>query len=201
MALIGIADYGVGNLMSVSNALRYIGLDSEIISDPYKLNRADGIILPGVGAFPAAAKCLEESGFVPVLKEQAEQKPLLGICVGMQLLFTVGYEFEKCPGLDLIPGEIRKLATVRKLPHIGWNRLSIRRDTPLLEGLDSDTYVYFVHSFGAVMERETDLIAETDYGAAVTAAVGRGNVYGCQFHPEKSGDAGLQILRNFGRMI
>ena len=199
MALIGIVDYGVGNLMSVANALRFIGLESAIIADPQDLDRTDGVILPGVGAFPAAARSLEESGFVPVLKNL--NKPLLGICVGMQLLFTMGYEFETCPGLDLIPGEVHRLDTALKLPHIGWNHLEIRRETPLFRGLGSDTWVYFVHSFGAVSVLESDVIAETDYGVAVTAAVNRGNVYGTQFHPEKSGDTGLQMLRNFGDMI
>jgi len=199
MARIGIVDYGVGNLMSVTNALHFIGLESEIIADPQDLNRADGVILPGVGAFPAAARCLEESGFVPVLKNL--QKPLLGICVGMQLLFTMGYEFEPCPGLNLIPGEVHKIDTALKLPHIGWNRLKIRRETPLFQGLDSDIWVYFVHSFSAVSVPEPDVVAETDYGKTVTAAVNRGNVYGTQFHPEKSGDTGLQILRNFGDII
>lgn len=200
MSLIGIIDYGAGNLRSVSNALSFLGIDSEIISDPKEMDKADGIILPGVGAFSAAVKCLDESGFTQPIKEQAKRKPLLGICVGMQMLFTAGYEFRPCNGLNLIDGEVRRIDTPLKLPHIGWNSLDILHDCPILRGIDSGAYVYFVHSYSGNAQ-EDSIAATTQYGAAIAAVVHSGNVFGTQFHPEKSGDVGLEILRNFGDIL
>lgn len=197
MPLIGIVDYGAGNLMSVSNALDFLGFDNEIISEPKDITGADAIILPGVGAFPAAVECLEASGFMEVLKDNAASKPFLGICVGMQMLFNVSYEFRPCPGLDLIGGEVRKIETSLKLPHIGWNSLDIRRDCPILKGIKNGDFVYFVHSFAGHVKDSEVLAAVVDYGAEVTAVVQKGHVFGTQFHPEKSGEVGLQILRNF----
>lgn len=201
MSLIGIVDYGAGNLMSVSNALRYLGLSSEIIHDPMDIDRADAIILPGVGAFPAAVECLSSSGFMEVIKRQAEKKPLLGICVGMQMLFTTGYEFRPCDGLGLIGGEVKKIDTDLKLPHIGWNSLDIHVGSPILKGIDNGAYVYFVHSYAGLADDSEGLVASSNYGSKITAVVQKGSVFGCQFHPEKSGDVGLEILRNFGDMI
>lgn len=197
MPLIGIVDYGAGNLMSVMNALDFLGFDNEIISEPKRIERADAIILPGVGAFPAAVQCLEASGFMEVLKNQAARKPFLGICVGMQMLFNIGYEFRPCPGLGLIDGEVKRIETSLKLPHIGWNSLDIRRDCPILKGIENGDYVYFVHSFAGLVKDHDTLAAASDYGTEVTAAVQKGHVFGTQFHPEKSGEVGLQILRNF----
>jgi glutamine amidotransferase len=196
--LTAIVDYGVGNLMSVTNAMKYLGLDTQITSAPEELERADAIILPGVGAFPDAAERLRENGLDQVLIRQAEKKPILGICLGMQLLFDLGEEVRRTPGLGLIPGEVRRIETAEKLPHIGWNSLQFPNPSPLFCGLEEGAYVYFVHSYCGVAARPEDVIASTWYGADVVAAVGRGNVYGCQFHPEKSGEVGLQILRNFG---
>ena len=198
MSYTAIVDYGVGNLKSVTNAMRYLGLATCITSDPAELERAEAIILPGVGAFPDAADKLRGPGLDRVLVRQAAKKPILGICLGMQLLFDVGEEVRECSGLGLVHGSVRRIKTDRKLPHIGWNSLSLQNHSPLFQGLEEGAWVYFVHSFCGVAEHETDVIARTEYGPSLVAAVSHGNVYGCQFHPEKSGEAGLQILRNFG---
>ena len=193
-----IVDYGVGNLRSILNAMGYLGLESRITSDPGELERSNAIILPGVGAFPDAAERLRSQGLDRLLRAQAEKKPILGICLGMQLLFDRGEEGKPCEGLGLVSGTVTRIPTGEKLPHIGWNSLRFPNPSPLFQGLDEGVYVYFVHSYCGVAARESDVLAWTDYGVPVTAAVGRGSVYGCQFHPEKSGEVGLQILRNFG---
>ena len=198
MGYTAIVDYGVGNLKSVTNAMDYLGLKTCITSDPRELELADAVILPGVGAFPDAADKLRAAGLDRVLVAQAERKPILGICLGMQLLFTLGEEVRECEGLDLVSGCVRRIRTNLKLPHIGWNSLTYPNPSPLFRGVEEGSYVYFVHSFCGVAEDPATVIAQTDYGTPVVAAVQRGNVYGCQFHPEKSGEVGLQILRNFG---
>ena len=198
--LTAIVDYGVGNLRSIANAMDYLGLDTAVTADAGALERADAIILPGVGAFPDAAEKLRAAGLDRVLLAQAEKKPVLGICLGMQLLLDEGEEVRPCRGLGLVPGRVERIPTGLKLPHIGWNSLSLQNDAPLFRSLPQGAWVYFVHSYCAVPEREEDVIARTDYGASVVAAVRRGNVYGCQFHPEKSGEVGLQILKNFGEL-
>ena len=195
-----ILDYDVGNLKSVTNAMRYLGFDTRITSDPAELERADAIILPGVGAFPDAAEKLRVPGLDKTLLTQAEKKPILGICLGMQLLFDRGEEIRPCAGLGLVHGSVRRLETDRKLPHIGWNSLAFQNHSPLFRGLDDGVYVYFGHTFCGVADRESDVIARTEYGPSVVAAVSCGNVYGCQFHPEKSGETGLVILKNFGEL-
>lgn len=195
-----IVDYGVGNLKSVSNAMSYIGYQTRITGDWNELERADAIILPGVGAFPDAADKLRASGLDRALRIQSEKKPILGICLGMQLLFDGSDEGRPCDGLGLVPGWVKRIETGRKLPHIGWNSLAFQNDSPLFKGVDDGAYVYFVHSFCGMARQEAHVIARTEYGSSVVAAVGRGNVYGCQFHPEKSGDVGLQILKNFGEL-
>ena len=200
MGCIAIIDYGVGNLKSVSNALRYLGCESVITADPQELERADGVILPGVGAFPDAADKLRAAGLDQTVITQGQKKPVLGICLGMQLLLERGEEVRPCPGLGVVQGECAKIPTQEKLPHIGWNTLTFSHDSPLFHGLDQGTSVYFVHSFSAQDTSEAQVIATTDYGIPVTAAVQNGNFFGCQFHPEKSGDAGLHILRNFARL-
>ena len=193
-----IVDYGVGNLKSVTNAMDYLDLKTCITSDPNELERADAIILPGVGAFPDAADRLRASGLDQLLCREAKRKPILGICLGMQLLFERGEEVRNCDGLGLVSGSVRKIETDLKLPHIGWNSLTFPNPSPLFAGLEEGSYVYFVHSFCGVASDPSQIIAQTDYGVPVVAAVNHGNVYGCQFHPEKSGEVGLQILRNFG---
>ena len=202
MGYTAIIDYGVGNLKSVSNALAYLGVDSEITGDPCRLELADAIILPGVGAFPDAADKLRESGLEQILLRQAGNKPILGICLGMQLLFQWGEEGRRCEGLGLISGGVRRIETDLKLPHIGWNSLTFPRPSPLFRGLDEGCCVYFVHSFCGHTEDPDQEAAVTDYGGPVLAAVqdaARG-VFGCQFHPEKSGEAGLAILQNFAAL-
>lgn len=200
MSYTAIVDYGVGNLKSVANALSYIGQESRICDDARGLELADAIILPGVGAFPDAAERLRQSGLETVLKKQAEQKPILGICLGMQLLFQTGCEVRPCQGLGFVPGTVKRIETELKLPHIGWNSLRFYHDSPLFYGLDDGAYVYFVHSYCGLAQQVEQVIATTDYGSEVTAAVQNGYVFGTQFHPEKSGEVGLQILKNFGAL-
>ena len=200
MSYTAIVDYGVGNLKSVSNALAYLGQSSRITGDAGELELADAIILPGVGAFPDAADKLRSSGMEAALLNQVGRKPILGICLGMQLLFERGLEVRPCRGLGLIGGTVERIPTALKLPHIGWNSLHFQGDSPLFAGLDEGAYVYFVHSFYGAATRPEQVIAATDYGLPVTAAVSSGLVFGTQFHPEKSGEVGLQILRNFGAL-
>ena len=195
-----IVDYGVGNLKSVTNAMKYLGLETMITSDAKEMEMADAIILPGVGAFPDAAEKLRAPGLDKVLIKLAETKPILGICLGMQLLFDRGEEVRPCEGLGLVHGHIAKVQTEYKLPHIGWNSLNFQNNSPIFKGLDEGAYVYFVHSFCGYADREDDVIARTQYGPSVVAAVSHGNVFGCQFHPEKSGETGLMILKNFGEL-
>lgn len=198
MSCIAVVDYQVGNLMSVNNALNYLGFSTVVTSDADELRRADGLILPGVGAFPDAADRLRERGLMEVIREESKRKPLLGICLGMQLLFERGEEVRPAEGLGLIPGSVKRIETARKLPHIGWNSLTYPTPSPLFDGLPEDVYVYFVHSFCGCASNPADVIAVTEYGTTVTAAVQHGLVFGTQFHPEKSGDIGLAMLRNFG---
>ena len=200
MNITAIVDYGVGNLKSVTNAMEYLGLKTCITSDPKELERADAIILPGVGAFPDAADRLRASGLDALVCREARRKPILGICLGMQLLFARGEEVRDCEGLNLVSGCVRKIETDLKLPHIGWNSLTFQNDAPIFRGLEDGAWVYFVHSYCGVAASEEDVIARTEYGVSVVAAVRSGNVYGCQFHPEKSGETGLQILKNFGEL-
>lgn len=199
--MIAIVEYGAGNIFSVKNALDYLGLESKLTDSVEELEAADKIILPGVGAFPSAMKMLHEKGFVSVLQEQAKKKPLLGICLGMQMLLSRSYEFEECEGLGLIPGTVEKLeAPGLIIPHMGWNELEMQNPCPLLENLGEHPFVYFVHSYAAKCEQKY-LAADCVYGGRVPAMVyDGGNVYGAQFHPEKSGEVGLQILRNFGNL-
>ena len=196
--MIAIIDYGAGNICSVKNALDYLGFDSILTRDVSENKSADALILPGVGAFPAAMKMLVDSGLVDTIKEQAKQKPFLGICLGMQLLFEKSYEFEECKGLSLVQGYVDKITEPGLvIPHMGWNKLEFSQHSPLLNGLGNDEYVYFVHSYKAFCNDET-LFAFCDYGSRVPAVVGDGKfVFGCQFHPEKSGETGLKILKNF----
>lgn len=199
--MIAIVDYGAGNIFSVKNAMDYLRLPAELTSKADDIRNADGIILPGVGAFPWAMSMLTKSGLVEVIKEEAVKKPFLGICLGMQLIFSKGYEFEETDGLGLIDGQVRLMTPEGlSIPHIGWNRLEKNRECALLNGLGDDEYVYFVHSYAAECADE-DVAAYCEYGNRVTALVNRGTVYGAQFHPEKSGKTGLKILSNFAELI
>lgn len=202
--MIAILDYGAGNLFSVKNALNYIGESSIITSDVNEMERADALILPGVGAFPDAMKKLHDCGMVSAIKQSVKKKPLLGICLGMQALFEKGMEFSETQGLGLIPGTVDLIRfpqeQTKKLPHIGWNQLEIRQPSELLKGLRDGDCVYFVHSYMAYTDSQY-IAAECEYGARITAFVQNGNVYGAQFHPEKSGEVGLEILKNFGGLV
>lgn len=193
-----IIDYGAGNLFSVKNALDYLGIENKVTKNAEDLRAADRLILPGVGAFPDAMRMLGESGLVEVIKEEVQKKPLLGICLGMQMLFEKGYEFEETDGLGLIKGSV-KLMTPENLPipHIGWNELELNKPCKLLE--KGGEYVYFVHSYAADCPSE-NVAAYCDYGMKVPALVFNGNVYGAQFHPEKSGEAGIEMLKKFAQL-
>ena len=198
----GIIDYGVGNLFSLCSSCKAIGEEAFVSGDASQLAKADRLILPGVGAFEDAARKLNDSGMAEFVRQQAAAgKPLLGICLGMQLLFEKSYEYGCHEGLGLLKGQVvpmeGRLLETLKIPHMGWNALDVRRGT-LLEGL-SGQYVYFVHSFFAE-NCEDSLSAVTEYGIPITAAVEKGNVFGCQFHPEKSGNVGLSILRKFAEV-
>ena len=202
--MIAIVDYGVGNLFSLCSSFAAVGADAVVTADPAVIRSAEKIILPGVGAFGDAAAKLRESGLGEVVVEEAKRgKPLMGICLGMQLLFEKSFEYGEHDGLSLIPGVIRPIADVipkdLKIPHIGWNPLHIHRQSPLLKYVKEGDCVYFVHSFYAA-DCDDALLASAEYGAELTAAVAKGNVFGCQFHPEKSGNVGLSILRAFCEM-
>lgn len=201
--MIAIVDYGVGNLFSLKSSLNRIGAEAVVSGDAAVLKNADKILLPGVGAFEDAAKKLRESGLAEVVISEAKAgKPLLGICLGMQLLFEKSMEYGDHAGLGLLKGSIEDLTpdipSNLKVPHIGWNALNITRPHPLLKYVKDGDCVYFVHSFYAKPGANT--IATAEYGTDVTAAVADGNVMGCQFHPEKSGEVGLNILRAFCEM-
>lgn len=197
--MIAIIDYGAGNLFSVKNALDFLSVRSVITDSPDEIKKADKLILPGVGAFPDAMEMLKKKGMTEIIKEEAEKKPLLGICLGMQILFEKGYEFKETEGLGLIKGEVKKLKTEFKIPHMGYNELEINHSCPLLNGISEGDSVYFVHSFMAETD-EKFVSAYADYGVKVPALVFNNNVFGAQFHPEKSGSVGLKILDNFAKL-
>lgn len=200
MSYIAIVDYGAGNLMSVHNTLDYLGYENKIAASADVIENAAGVILPGVGAFPDAMAALTDSGLTEAVLKAAKEKPFLGICLGMQMLFEESDEVRPCRGLGLLPGRIERIETSLKLPQIGWNALDILRPNAMTEGLENGSYVYFVHSFMAKPSDENDLAAVTDYGTRVPAMVAQRNLFGCQFHPEKSGEVGLQMLRNFAKL-
>lgn len=205
--MIAIVDYGVGNLFSLQCSLNYLEIPNEITADPAVLAAADQVLLPGVGAFEDAIAKLKDSGLGTVLQDLAAAgKPILGICLGMQLLFDKSYEFGEFSGLGLIPGEVRSLKTALqlsgheyKVPQIGWNRLDKHQDSPLLAGVPENSYFYYVHSFYAT-NCEAHLVGTSEYGVAVPGIVQNQNVYGAQFHPEKSGQAGLALLKAFSEV-
>ncbi len=200
--MIAIIDYGVGNLFSLESSFGYIGKEAELTSDVSKIKSADRIILPGVGAFADAARKLRESGLADVVCEEAHSgKPLLGICLGMQMLFERSYEYGEHDGLGLIGGSVKPMKDIipvdMKIPQIGWNSLKFHGEkNELFKYINEGDFVYFVHSYYGA-DCDSSLIASTDYGARITAAVASGNIYGTQFHPEKSGEVGLNILRAF----
>ena len=202
--MIAIVDYGVGNLFSLKSSLAAIGAEVVVTKDAALLRSAHKLILPGVGAFEDAARKLRECGLDTVIKEEADRgKPILGICLGMQLLFEKSYEFGEHQGLGLIPGSVVPMAGFipdqLKIPHIGWNALRMKKSSPLFRFISEGDCVYFVHSYFAA-HCDDYVIADTEYGQWLTAAVQNSNVFGCQFHPEKSGSVGLNILRAFAEL-
>ena len=199
--MIRIIDYGVGNLFSLKSSLRAIGIDADYTGNPAEIRKADKLILPGVGAFRDAREALRSTGLDRVVQEEAGKgKPLMGICLGMQMFFDLSYEYGEYEGLGLIPGEIvpmeGRIPKDLPIPHIGWNELMLKQPSPLMKNTANGDYVYFVHSYYAETPAEY-VIATTDYGVEMTAAVQKDNVYGCQFHPEKSSEVGLSILKAF----
>ena len=202
--MIAIVDYGVGNLFSLVCSFQAIGVEAKLTKDKTEIQQAEKIILPGVGAFGDASERLFSSGLAEVVIEEAKRgKPVLGICLGMQLLFEKSYEYGVHKGLGLIKGDIRPIADVvpvgYKIPHIGWNALSFPKKNELFKSLSEGDCVYFVHSYYGA-NCDDSVIAKTEYGAVLTAAVANKNVYGCQFHPEKSGEVGLKILKAFAEL-
>jgi glutamine amidotransferase len=199
-AMIAIIDYDAGNLKSVEKALVSLGENPVISRDKEMLLSADKVILPGVGAFGEAMEKLHQYGLVEVIQKVAEKgTPLLGICLGLQLFFESSQELEGVKGLGLLPGKIIRFPETLglKVPHMGWNSLNIKPEAKLFNGINSGEYVYFVHSYYLEAGRQSDVAATAEYGLTFGASVERGNVFGCQFHPEKSSDTGLKILKNF----
>lgn len=201
--MIAIIDYGAGNLRSVELAFYRLGVPVRVTGDPSGILAADGVILPGVGAFADAMEALKNRNLIPVIQNAAASgRPFLGICLGMQALLEGSEEGSGVSGLALIPGVVRKLPDCGlKIPHVGWNSFRAKKDSPVFRGLPETPYAYFVHSFACEAAEPSDVLAETDYGVTFHSAVQRGNVIGVQFHPEKSGAAGQQILRNFADMV
>ncbi len=198
--MIAIIDYGMGNLRSVQKAFEFLGFEAVITDDVNVIEKADKVVLPGVGAFCDAIKTIREKGIDKVLKTVVENKtPLLGICLGMQMMFDKSYENGEYEGLGLIPGEVVRLPETEKIPQIGWNNLNIKMRSPLFEGLGDEPYVYFVHSY--YLETKAPVVSATCfYGKEIAVAAQKDNIFALQFHPEKSGDTGLKILENFGRL-
>lgn len=202
--MVAIIDYGAGNILSVQKALDHIGCGNVVTSDASVISAADGAILPGVGSFGDAMEHLAASGLVGAVKEfAASGKPFLGICLGLQVLFSSSEESPEAEGLALFPGSVRRFPADRglKIPHIGWNSISYDRECPLFRGLSEQPYVYFVHSYYLRAEDESIVSAVADYGIPFHAAVWKDNVFATQFHPEKSGSVGLQILNNFVELL
>ena len=199
--MIGIVDYGMGNLRSVEKAFQGMGFPVTVTSDPSVLQQVSGMVIPGVGAFPDAMDHLTRRRLIePIMAHVEKGKPLLGICLGMQVLFQEGYEGEKRQGLGILPGQVVKIPPGRKIPHMGWNRLTLLQDCPVLKGVPSGSYVYFVHSYFVDNLDAGHLAALTDYGLMLPAVVQKDRIFGLQFHPEKSSDTGLQMIKNFGEL-
>ncbi len=202
MTDIAIIDYGVGNLRSVERAFAATGNPATITDDSSVLRQAKGLVLPGVGAFAACMKALSSRGFDALVRERvAEGTPLLGICVGMQLLFEESEEFGNATGLGLIRGRVRRIPSDEVVPQVGWNQIRKRNLHPILSRIEDDAFFYFVHSYYCDVADETIVIGETDYGVTYPSLIGQGDLYGVQFHPEKSQAVGLQLLSNFAHRV
>ncbi|HET9550226.1 MAG TPA: imidazole glycerol phosphate synthase subunit HisH [Candidatus Binatia bacterium] len=202
--MIAIIDYGMGNLRSVQKGLERVGFDAVVTRDLGQIESARGVVLPGVGAFSACMENLGKLGLVEVIRETVrKQKPFLGICLGFQLLFSESEEFGKQKGLDLFSGKVVGFHANEnlKVPHMGWNRIDKKRDSPFLEGIASGDYVYFVHSFYVAPDDSSIIATTTDYGSSFVSSIATDRLFACQFHPEKSQELGLRILANFGRFV
>jgi len=199
---IAILNYGMGNLRSVFNSCQKVGFSADVVDDATTLKNYDKLILPGVGAFPDAVQHLKTSGMFDELKVIGDSKPLLGVCLGMQLLFNKGYEHITCEGLGLIQGEVMKFDTTKmskheKIPQMGWNKLYFKKSSPLFNEIKDESYLYFVHSYHVVCSCESDILTTTHYGYEFASSIQKNNIFGIQPHPEKSGETGLKILKNF----
>lgn len=200
--MIGIIDYGASNIKSLQFAFDKLDIKTCVTADEQTINTCDALILPGVGAFNDAMKALEAHGLADVLKQEAEAgKPILGICLGMQLLYDQSFEDGTWNGLGLLSGQIERIAPTVKVPHMGWNTLTHHQDIPIIKSINAESYVYFVHSYYVTQMKKASLVSSCLYGDTVPAIVQQDNVIGMQFHPEKSGQTGLQLLKNFGEMI
>lgn len=202
ITLIAIIDYGMGNLRSVEKGFEKVGVNVKIVKDPAEVDRADGVVLPGVGAFADAMENLKKTGMdLAVKRTVADQRPLLGICLGLQLLFEASEEWGHSKGLGIFPGRVRRLPEGLKVPHMGWNQVKFKGNHEIFEGIPDQSAFYFVHSYYVDPDEDFITAGLTDYGMAFTSAVAHKKLYAIQFHPEKSSTLGLQILRNFGRIV
>lgn len=200
--MIAIVNYGMGNLRSVQKAFEHIGAKAAIAHRPEEIETADRIVLPGVGAFGDAMHNLKMAGSIdPIVRAIAEGRPFLGICLGLQLMFAESEEMGHHKGLGILPGRVRRFPNGQRVPQIGWNEVQIQRETALLDGVPDGSHFYFVHSFFVTSDRDDDVIGTTDYGIDYASIAGSGRAFGVQFHPEKSQDAGLKILKNFAEKV
>ena len=200
--MIAVIDYGMGNLLSVSKALESVVSDVEVTSDPKVVSRAQGVVLPGVGAFEDCMQNLRSLKLDAVIKEFIESKrPYLGICLGLQILFSFSEEGGRFEGLDIIKGQVKRLPSSVKVPHMGWNQIVKQKPAPLFEGIADWSNFYFVHSYYVDPEDKDVIATSTDYGVSFTSSIWRENIFGVQFHPEKSSRLGLQMLHDFGRIV
>jgi glutamine amidotransferase len=200
--MIAIIDYGMGNLRSVEKGFQKVGIDAGVVTDPKAINNAQAVVLPGVGAFRDCMRNLEQMSMSePIVRSIQEGKPFLGICLGLQVLFTESEEFGICKGLNILKGRVVKFQTDLKVPHMGWNNVKIVRKPPIFDGIHDESFFYFVHSF-YVAPRDNDVIATTtNYGVTFTSMVWKDNIFATQFHPEKSQETGLRVLKNFGDFV
>lgn len=200
--MIAIIDYGMGNLRSVEKGFQKMGIDVRVVSDPRKIDDAAGVVLPGVGAFRDCMNNLERLSLVEAILRSIEKgKPFLGICLGLQVLFTESEEFGPCRGLDVMPGRVVRFRGGLKVPHMGWNTVKILKEAPIFDGIADGAFFYFVHSYYVIPKQEEVIATTTDYGCTFTSAIWRENIFATQFHPEKSQQIGLSVLKNFGDLV
>ncbi|MYC15206.1 MAG: imidazole glycerol phosphate synthase subunit HisH [Gemmatimonadetes bacterium] len=200
--MIAVIDYGMGNLRSVQKAFEHVEAKAVIVDRPEDIDAAERVVLPGVGAFGDAMNNLRTAGLIaPIIRAISEGRPFLGICLGLQLMFAESEEMGRHKGLDILPGKVKRFPEGQRVPQIGWNEVQIQRETALLDGVPDRSYFYFVHSFFVASERDEDVVGVTDYGIDYASIAGNDRAFGVQFHPEKSQDAGLKILKNFAEKV